>query len=126
MVVSGSLNRWVWYHTIPQLAGKIPLTVYTTCSPGQVGDYMVPIPPIKGTTFHSIDLSAGISLSNPSSPVPRSFCRKTRSLNFLPEFITVGTPSWRDAVVGFLPFFGNANDVRSKTNLQRWKNLNDE
>ena len=29
--------------------------LYTTYSPCQLGDYMLPIPPIKGTRFHSID-----------------------------------------------------------------------
>ena len=45
------------YHIIPQLAvytTYIPLI--STYSPCQLGDYMVPIPPSKGTRFHSIDL----------------------------------------------------------------------
>ena len=45
-VSKGSLNRWDRYHIISQLA------VYTTYIPltyCQLGDYLSPIPPIKGT-----------------------------------------------------------------------------
>ena len=48
MVVSGSLNRWDRYHIIPQKRQEI-YHLYTTYSPCQLGDYMVPIPPTKGT-----------------------------------------------------------------------------
>ena len=46
-VKPGSLNRWAWYHIIPQLAGKIPLIYHLYIA--NLGDYISPIPPIKGT-----------------------------------------------------------------------------
>ena len=46
MVVSGSLNRWKVPYNPP--IGSI-YHLYTTYSPCQLGDHMVPIPPIKGT-----------------------------------------------------------------------------
>ena len=47
-VSKGSLNRWAWWYiiTYKRQGQKV---VYKWYSPCQWGDYMVPIPPIKGT-----------------------------------------------------------------------------
>ena len=44
---------------VPLIGGRwciiTQMAVYTTYSPCQLGDYMLPIPPIKETRFHSIE-----------------------------------------------------------------------
>ena len=56
IAVSGSLNRWDrWY--IITLPWQEKYHLYTTYSSCQLDDYMLPIPPIKGTSGNSIDNS---------------------------------------------------------------------
>ena len=49
IAVSGSLNRWyvIYNHPVGPVGNLYHL--YTTYSPCQLGDYISPIPPIKGT-----------------------------------------------------------------------------
>ena len=51
MEFPGSLNRWDWWYIIPQLAVSKWYISGIYC---QLGDYISPIPPIKGTRNHYV------------------------------------------------------------------------
>ena len=112
MVVSGSPKRWDQWHIIPQLAGKIPLILYTTYSPCRTlgvknATYL---PPFRGTISTTLDLhTRKLTWNLKIDPWKRRFLFKTIIFRFHVSFRG-----------GMLNFGGNIFQRKHRSSVILW------